>query len=153
MPADGAADSIPAMPTSELPRLAHVRVCDAMHHGVLSCAPDTPLADVARTMAEHRVHCVVVHESEIPGVGTWSVVSDRDLMAAAAADRVGDTTAGAVAATSVLWIGSGEPLSRAAQAMAEHDVSHLIVVGESSGRPEGILSTLDVAMVLSAERQ
>jgi CBS domain-containing protein len=153
MRAGGAAASMPAMPTSQLPRLAHVRVSDAMHYGVLTCAPDTPLAHVARTMAEHRVHCVVIQESDKPGPSSWSVVSDRDLMAAAAADRVDDTTAAAVAATSVRWVGSGEPLSRAAQVMAENDISHLIVVDEASGRPNGILSTLDVAMVLAAERQ
>jgi CBS domain-containing protein len=76
-------DSIVSMPISHAPRLAHVYACDAMHHGVLSCTPDTPLGEVARLMAEH-------------------------------------------------------------------DVSHLVVVGEASGRPEGILSTLDVAMVLAA---
>jgi CBS domain-containing protein len=57
-----------------------------------------------------------------------------------------------VAGTSVPRIGSGEPLTRAAQLMAEHDVSHLIVVGEASGRPEGVLSSLDVAMVLAGRR-
>jgi hypothetical protein len=31
--------------------------------------------------------------------------------------------------------------------MAEHDVSHLIVVGDADGRPEGVLSSLDVGMV------
>jgi CBS domain-containing protein len=144
--------SIVAMPTSHAPRLAHVHVSDAMHHGVLSCVPETPLVDIARTMAEHGVHCVVVHEGPIPGVGAWTVVSDGDLMSAAAADAIDELTAGAVAGTSAPSIGSGEPLSRAAQLMAEHDVRHLLVVGESSGRPEGILSTLDVAMVLAAER-
>jgi hypothetical protein len=28
-------------------------------------------------------------------------------------------------------------------------VSHLVVVGDASGRPEGILSSLDVAMVVA----
>jgi CBS domain-containing protein len=142
--------SIVAMTTSHAPRLAHVRVSDAMHHGVLSCAPATSLGDVARIMAEHRVHCVVVHEGGQPDAGAWSVVSDRDLMAAAAADRTDEPTAGSVAGTSVPRIGSAEPLMRAAQVMAEHDVSHLLVVGEANGRPEGVLSSLDVAMVLAA---
>jgi CBS domain-containing protein len=140
------------MPTSHAPRLAHIRARDAMHHGVLSCAPSTPLADVALIMATHRVHCVVVHDDELPGTSAWSVVSDRDLVAAAAEDRLDEPTAGTVAGTSVPRIGSDEPLSRAAQVMAEHDVSHLVVVGEASGRPEGILSTLDVAVVLAASR-
>ena len=144
--------SIVAMTTAHAPRLADVQVGDAMHHGVLSCTADTPLVEVARIMAEHRVHCVVVHGGEMPGVSAWSVVSDRDLMAAAAADRTDEPTAGAVAGTSVPCIGSREPLTRAAQLMAEHDVSHLLVVGDADGRPEGVLSSLDVAMVLAAGR-
>jgi CBS domain-containing protein len=140
------------MATTHAPRLAHVHVSDAMHRGVLSCAPDAPLGEVARIMAEHRVHCVVVHEREMPGVSAWSVVSDRDLMAAAAADRIDEPTAGAVAGTSVPWIGSREPLTHAAQVMAEHDVSHLIVVGDADGHPEGVLSSLDIAMVVAGSR-
>jgi CBS domain-containing protein len=143
--------SIVSMSTTHAPRLAHVHVGDAMHHGVLTCAPDTPLGDVARIMADHHVHCVVVHERERPEASAWRVVSDRDLMAAAAADRMDEPTAGMVAGTSIPRIGSGEPLTRAAQVMAEHDVSHLIVVGEANGRPEGVLSTLDVAMVLAGD--
>jgi CBS domain-containing protein len=137
--------SIVAMSTSHAPRLAHVRVSDAMHHGVLTCAPDTPLAGVASIMADARVHCVVVQE----GDEGWTVVSDRDLMAAAAADQIDEPVAGEMAGTSVPSIGSAEPLTRAAQVMAEHDVSHLIVLGAASGRPAGVLSSLDVAMVLA----
>jgi CBS domain-containing protein len=73
-------------------------------------------------------------------------------MAAAAADRIDEPTAGAVAGTSVPCIGSRDPLTRAAQLMAEHDVSHLLVVGDADGHPEGVLSSLDVAMVLAAGR-
>ncbi len=137
--------SIVAMSTSHAPRLAHVRVSDAMHHGVLTCAPDTSLANVASIMADARVHCVVVQEGE----EGWTVVSDRDLMAAAAADQIDEPLAGEMAGTSVPSIGSTEPLTRAAQVMAEHDVSHLIVLGAASGRPAGVLSSLDVAMVLA----
>jgi CBS domain-containing protein len=140
------------MSTSHAPRLAHIRVSDAMHHGLLRCTPGTPLGEVARIMAEHRVHCVVVHEDEMSDASAWSVISDRDLMAAAAADRVDVPVVGNVAGTSVPRIGSNEPLTRAAQVMAEHDVSHLIVIGEATGRPEGVLSSLDIAMVLAAAR-
>jgi CBS domain-containing protein len=141
-----------AMSTSHAPRLAHVRVSDAMHHGVITCTPDTPLGQVALIMAEQRVHCVVVHEGVRPDADGWTVVSDRDLMAAAAEDRIDEPVAGSVAGTSVPSIGAREPLTRAAQVMAEHDVSHLIVLGEANGRPEGVLSSLDVAMVLAADR-
>jgi CBS domain-containing protein len=144
--------SIVAMSISHAPRLGHVRVSDAMHHGVLSCTGDTPLPIVAAIMAEHRVHCVVVHERDDAEATAWSVVSDRDLMSAAGADAIDEPSAGSVAGTSVPRIGSAESLVRAAQVMAEHDVSHLVVVGEANGRPEGILSSLDIAVVLAAAR-
>jgi CBS domain-containing protein len=138
------------MSTIPRPRLAHVRVADAMHPGVLSCTPDLPLSEVARIMAEHRVHCVVVEEPGMQTADSWTVVSDIDLVAAAAEDRLDEPVAGRVAATWVPQISGDEPLTRAAQLMAERDVSHLIVVGAASGRPEGIVSTLDLAAVLSA---
>jgi CBS domain-containing protein len=140
------------MTTTHGPRLAHVHVSDAMHRGVLSCPPDTPLCDVARIMAEHRVHCVVVEPPGAQNASAWSVVSDRDVMGAAATDRIDEPVAGRVAATQVPRIGSAERLTRAAQLMVEHDVSHLVVVSDASGRPEGILSSLDVAMVLAGSR-
>jgi predicted transcriptional regulator len=138
------------MSTFPRPRLAHIRAADAMHPGVLSCTSDLPLSDVARIMAEHRVHCVVVEEPGADTADSWTVVSDIDLVAAAAADRLDEPVAGRVAATWVPQIDGNESLMRAAQLMAERDVSHLVVVGAATGRPEGILSTLDVAAVLSS---
>jgi crotonyl-CoA carboxylase/reductase len=135
--------------TSLRTRLAHVRASDAMHRGVLTCAPDTPVGEVARVMAQHRVHCVVVQEPGVHSAEAWSVVSDRDLMRAMAGDGADDLVAARVAGTAVPRIGAAEPLTRAAQLMGEHGVSHLVVVGDASGRPEGILSSLDVAMVIA----
>jgi len=33
--------------------LDHIRVHDAMHQGIITCEPDTPLHDVAAIMANH----------------------------------------------------------------------------------------------------
>lgn len=131
-------------------RLAQVHVGDAMRRGVVSCPPDLPLSGIARLMAEQRVHCVVVEEPGAHDAEGWSVVSDRDLVRAATADHLDEPMAGSMAGTTMPRIGAGQPLLRAAELMAEHDVSHLVVVGEATGRPEGILSTLDLAAVLSA---
>ena len=115
-------------------------VSDAMHHGVVTCSPDTPLPLVARLMAEHRIHCVVV--SRDTDIEPWGVVSDLDLVAAG--DLHG-LTARAIAAT----VPPGESLTRAVQLMVEHAVSHLIVADPAQHVPLGILSTLDVARVLA----
>ena len=134
----------PARPRS----LETARVAEAMHRGVLSCEPATPLAEVAATMAGQRVHCVVVVDLRAPSqTPRWSVVSDLDLVAAAGRE---DLTAGEIAATEALTVGPEATLADASRLMAEHQVSHLVVVARESGRPVGVLSTLDVAAFLAS---
>ncbi|MGZ6300361.1 MAG: CBS domain-containing protein [Candidatus Limnocylindria bacterium] len=125
--------------------LDHIRVGDCMHRGIFSCAADAPLGEIAGLMAKHRVHAVAVTEG-IDGRAV-GVVSDLDVVAAAATG--GTPSAFQLAATEPLAISAGESLDRAAQLMSEHGVAHLIVLDESNGRPVGILSTLDVATVVS----
>jgi len=128
--------------------LEETRVRDAMHEGVLSCSADTPLSAVAELMAGRGVHCVVVTEAD--DFGVWGVISDLDLVAAAGVRDLDAQSAGGSAATPALAIRPDDTLRRAAQMMTEHAVAHLLVV-DQSGRPVGVLSTLDVARVL-AER-
>jgi CBS domain-containing protein len=132
-----------------LPHASHARVADAMHPGVVTCAPDTPLREIARTMATRHIHAVVV--STAPEHGTppaWSVVSSLDLVAGVL--KYGEEVcAGDVAASEPARVSSDDSLSRAAQLMAEHGVNHLIVVNAQDGHPVGVLSTLDVAVVLA----
>jgi CBS domain-containing protein len=124
------------------------RVGDAMHEGVLSCSADTPLSAVAELMAGHGVHCVVVTDPD--NLGVWGVISDLDLVAASGVRDLEEQSAGGSAATPALAIGPDDTLQRAAQMMTEHAAAHLLVI-DDSGKPVGVLSTLDVARVL-AER-
>ena len=62
--------------------LESTTVADVMHRGVVTCSPTTSLVTVARKMAAHRIHCVVVRENDTDAV--WGVVSALDLVAAAA---------------------------------------------------------------------
>jgi CBS domain-containing protein len=128
------------------PASADLTVGDAMHHGVLTCSRDSSLARVAELMSVHRVHCIVVDDLEEAG-SMWGVVSDLDLVAAASVRDLEEQSAGAAAATPVLSISSAESLQRAAQLMTEHATTHLVVV-DREGRPQGILSTLDIASAL-----
>lgn len=118
-----------------------------MHHGVIDCPPQTPLREVAELMADNQVHCIVVDGlSRGPHGGeqlVWGIVSDVDLMRAAATGRM-EEEAGHAAATEIVTIELGASVGQAAQTMAEHDCSHLLVTG-SDGRPRGIVSSLDVA--------
>jgi CBS domain-containing protein len=129
-----------------MPELEHIRVHDAMHHGILGCAPDAPLGEVAGIMAKHRVHAVAIANGE--GGPPAGVVSDLDVVAAIATGE--EPTAAESAATEAPTVSSDERLERAAQLMTEHGVSHLVVVDAADGHPIGVLSTLDLAAVYAA---
>jgi CBS domain-containing protein len=114
-----------------------------MHHGILSCAADAPLGEVAGVMAKHHVHAVAITDGA--GQRPVGVVSDLDVVAAAASGE--EPTALQAAATEPLAVSTNESLGRAAQLMSEHAVSHLVVVDAASGYPVGVLSTLDIAAI------
>ena len=123
-------------------------VGQAMHDGVVVCPRDTPLATVAELMAAHRVHCVVVADHPDDAGSLWGVVSDLDLVAAAAVRDLVEQKAGGTAASPALMVEPAK-LLRAAQLMTEHATAHLVVVDPITHRPVGVLSTLDVAAALS----
>ena len=127
--------------------LDQTAVREAMHEGVLSCSADTPLSSVAELMAARGVHCIVVTGAD--DLAVWGVISDLDLVAAAGVRDLDAQSAGASAATSALTIHPGDTLRRAAQVMTEHAAAHLLVVDDTSGKPVGVLSTLDMARVLA----
>lgn len=126
------------------PTFERAKVVDAMRLGVISCPPDASLREVARIMATYRIHSVVV--TEMAESAPLGVVSAMDVVAGAL-DR--DAVAGTVARTELLTVKPEESLARAAQLMAEHDVTHLVVVQPQSGHPIGIVSALDLANALA----
>jgi CBS domain-containing protein len=126
------------------PMIDHVRVGDCMHAGIFSCQPDTPMAEVARMMAHHRVHAIAVADLDHGRpFGLWGIVTDMDVMTALANGH--SRPAGELAATEGIKISAGEPLDHAARQMGEHGVAHLVVVDPASSCPVGIISTLDIA--------
>ena len=128
------------------PLLDHIRVSDAMHHGILTCSPDAPLQEVAGIMSRHRVHAVAVSDGEL--ARPVGVVSDLDVVAAIA--RGVEPVAGEAAATEPLSVSANERLDRAAQLMAEHGVTHLVVLDPAGGQPVGVLASSDLASVYAA---
>jgi CBS domain-containing protein len=128
------------------PRFEDARVYDAMRKGIFTCDPDTSLRDVARLMATHHIHSVVVTSPQ--GDTPWGLVTDIDLARAAGSD-LAERTAGETAAAQLVTVSSDDTLARAAQLMAEHDTAHLVVVHAVTGKPTGVVSTLDVAGVLA----
>jgi CBS domain-containing protein len=126
----------------------HTLVADVMRPGILSCPPETPVREVARIMAVHRVHCVVVGGGSGSEPPVWDVVSDLDL-ARAVDSATEDTTAGEIAATEAITLPGTATLDEAARLMAQHDTAHVVIVDERSGDPVGVVSTLDVALALA----
>jgi CBS domain-containing protein len=133
------------------PSFDHARVADAMRPRVLTCEPETLLVTVAQRMASEHVHAIVVLLETIDAGGEvsrrpWAVVTDHDILRSAAA--IADKTAGDVATGEVLLAGPDERLPDVAQRMLEHGTSHAVVVEPRTGRPVGVLSTLDIAGIL-----
>lgn len=142
----------PARPLVSATALSATTVGAVMHPGVVACSPDTPLAEVARMMADLRMHCIAV-----AGVGRrhdgdehllWGLVSDMDVLHAAHRGEL-TTPASEVAATAPLALPESAGLDRAAALMTEHDATHVVAVGRS-GLPSGVVSTLDVVRIVAA---
>lgn len=129
----------------EPPDFGTFTVLNALQLGLIECPADADVRTIARTMAEHGVHCVIVRGTE---PDDWSIVSDLDLMAALRPE-LAEATAGRVAATDSLVVDPMDSLEHAAQLMSEHQTSHAVVVDPVTSRPIGILSTLDVARFLA----
>jgi CBS domain-containing protein len=130
---------------------SHTLVADVMRPGVLSCMPETPVRDVARIMAVHRIHCVVVgglRSKRMSERTVWGVLSDLDL-ARAVETATEETTASEIAGTEAVTLPRTATLDEAAQLMGEHDTAHVVIVDEHTGEPVGVVSTLDVALALA----
>jgi CBS domain-containing protein len=139
--------------TSTYPNLSNATVRGAMQLGLFECSPETSVHALAITMAEKSIHCVVVAGIERRDAQgehlTWGIVSDLDLMRGLSPGLAG-ATAGELAATDVVVVEPTDTLEHAAQLMAEHDNAHLVVASPETGRPVGMLSTLDVARAVAA---
>jgi CBS domain-containing protein len=127
-------------------------VADVMTLGIIHCAPQTRLRAVASLMARNHVHAVFVFDygcEDDETVELWGLVSDLDLVAALPV--IDDRTAGDSAVTPLLTVSPDEQLDRAAQLMSKSGNPHLVVVDPDTGRPAGVLSTLDVARAVAAQ--
>lgn len=120
-------------------------VGDAMHAGVVTCRPETTLRTVAGMLAGHHIHAVVVADGDEPPGRPCAVVTDRDVVRAAARDRLDGTSAREAATESIVTVRADLDLRLAAELMAGHATMHLVVVSPGTGRPVGVLSGLDVA--------
>jgi CBS domain-containing protein len=120
----------------------------AMHVGLVHCHGSLPLRAVARIMAAHRIHAVVVEPEA--GEDRPAVVSSLDLVGALAGGLADDLTAADIATAPIVTLAAGDSLAQAAQAMARSRTAHAVVL-RPTGEPVGILSALDIADALAAD--
>ena len=95
-------------------------------------------------MVQRSVHCVVVFGLR----DGYGVVSDLDLLAGLEDSRA--RIAGDVVAAEVISVEPDTTLESAVHLMTSHRTSHLIVISPQTGRPVGMISSLDIARVASA---
>ena len=129
-----------------MPSLDNATVADAMHPGVMTCEPDATVADVARMMATHHIHCVAVMGVSDDKLA-WGIVSDLDLVRAGVDST--EQPAALIAGSAPVSVEPGTPLREAAKLMLAHRAPHLLVIEPRKQRPVGILSTLDIAGILA----
>ena len=142
----------PARPLDGARTLSATTVRDVMHPGVVSRTPDTPIAELAGTMADLRMHCIAVAGVARRDDGdehlVWRLLGDMDLVHAAHRHHL-TLPAADVAAGAPLALPESADLARAATLMTDHDATHVVVVGRT-GLPLGVVSTLDVLRIVAA---
>jgi CBS domain-containing protein len=137
--------SMSALRTPTTSPLATATVADAMHRGVITCAPESGLATIAATMAANVVHAAVLLA---PDRDSAVVVTGLDVVRAELRGGSG-ITAAEIAHEPMATVVSSAPLERAIALMARRDDAHLLVSEPGAGWPVGVLSSLDVMAVLA----
>lgn len=131
--------------------LANWRVADVMSAPIRAVDAELDLASAARVMVDERIHALAVlgtagtgEADERPIIG---VLTDLDLVSALDG---GDPRRPVreVAGPPAHSIPADATLDVAAHDMRVLGAHHLIVVAANSGRPVGVISTLDVAQTL-----
>lgn len=131
--------------------MPELTVRDCMHEGVISCAPETSVEEVAAIMREQRISAVVVVEQDV-AVG---VISQTDLVNAAFVQPYLHHWKGMAArhlmSKPVIAVPPEMPLTSAVELLQVRRIHRLVVAESTPGgeKPVGILSLTDVARVLS----
>ena len=117
-------------------------VADVMSADMLSCTPDTPVAEAARRMSTSRCSSIVVRNDETI-VGIWT---EHDALAAdfARVDGTERPIREAMAAP-VLTVAGDLSIGEAAAQFKQRGIRHFVVV-DALERPIGLVSRSDVVL-------
>lgn len=122
-------------------------VRDWMHEGVIVCAPETPLPEVAQTMKTHQISALVVVNTDGLALG---VISRTDLANASFVEPYmrhwRGMTARHLMTSPVISVGAETPVARALETLKTRKIHRLVVTEAVAGgeKPIGILSLTDV---------
>jgi len=128
--------------------MSEKQVQDWMHRGVITCAPETPVAEVAAVMESYDVSALVVVNESGNAVG---VISRTDLVNARFIEPYmkhwRGLTAEHLMTQPVISVAPDTSVREAVELLYEKRIHRLVVVEESEGqvRPIGILSVTDLA--------
>ncbi len=114
-------------------------VRDLMSVGVATCAPDTPIIEIARLLLEKKLEAVVVLNEEGHAVG---IVSQKELVKAYTRDNHQQLTAEAIMHDGVPSVPPDIPLTAAAQIMQDQDIRVIYLMHHAGGiaYPAAVLS-------------
>ncbi len=132
--------------------MSELKVRDWMHPGVISCHPETPVAEVAATMDAKDISALVVVDDQGDAIG---VISRTDLINARFVQPYMKHWTGLNAehlmTKPVISVLPDTTINEAVQMLNEKHIHRLIVAEKASGhlRPMGILSVTDLAKHVS----
>jgi len=121
--------------------MADLLVRDLMHLGVVTCNVGVSICEVAQSMVDNAVHCVVVLDEAGEACG---VISDLDLTKFYGRE-IKSLTAEDVLEGNVIIVDPNAPISAAMVIMLEKHIHHLVIMSEPPlHRPIGVLAASDV---------
>ena len=121
-----------------------LRAHDLMHKLVVTCTPQTDLAEIAATMKDHDIGSVPVVSG--PGAAPVGMITDRDIVVATAGEKgsTDGTTANDCMSAPAVCARVDATLDECARLMGEHRVRRLPLVN-GKGSCVGIISLGDIA--------
>jgi len=129
------------------------RVAALLHPGVITCAPASTVAEVAKLLVGYRIHAVVVMDDDDHAVG---VVSQTDVVLARqgrGADELSSLSAAEIMTPALIHCTAETRVSEAVTDMTRRGIHRLIVTEEREGRPFpiGVISMTDIIRKLVKE--
>ena len=119
-----------------------MKVKDVMHQGIAWVQPDTPLAEIAKTMRDQDIGSIPVGEND----RLVGMVTDRDIVVRglAAGGDCAQLKAGDVMTKPIVYCRADEDIEDSLRIMEKNQVRRLPVI-DGNKRMVGILSVSDIA--------